>query len=161
MRYIHHIQHCSAVAIILFLTIVNLISCSRSDTDSQLKAVVDSFATHYYNWQFKQALPYCTPESESWLRFAATNVQQSDVDILRAQDEGASYQINDIKFGLGDSTAIVSLTVSHYLRMDTVGNAGQFVNKADFQLPVVCRNGRWMVHLTALPYSQNGRPTAK
>lgn len=135
MRYIHHIRHCSAVAIILFLTIVNLISCSRSDTDSQLKAVVDSFATHYYNWQFKQALPYCTPESESWLRFAATNVQQSDVDILRAQDEGASYQINDIKFGLGDSTAIVSLTVSHYLRMDTVGNAGQFVNKADFSSP--------------------------
>ena len=131
MRYIHHIRHCSAVAIILFLTIVNLISCSRSDTDSQLKAVVDSFATHY------------------------------DVDILRAQNEGASHQINDIKFGLGDSTAIVSLTVSHYLRMDTVGNAGQFVNKADFRLPVVCRNGRWMVHLTALPYSQNGRPTAK
>lgn len=151
MRPILHLLHRYTAATMLFFAAILFAACRHADTHDQLEAVIDSFATHYYNWQFRQALSYCTSESEPWLRFAASNVQQSDIDILRAQGRGASHQINDIRFDAGDSTALVSITVYHYLRMDTIGRAGQIADKASFLLPVIRRNGQWLVHLTAFP----------
>lgn len=128
---------------------------SHTGDEEQLKENVDSFASSYYNWQFRKALKYCTPESEMWLRYAASNVHQADVDILRAQSEGASHKIQSISYEPGDTLAYVRLLVRNYLRMDTIGNAGRIISKATFKLPVVRRHKRWMVKMEDLPRSEN------
>ena len=124
-------------------------SCQHQGSESQLKQVVDSFSVAYFNWQFSRAVPYCTKESEIWLRYAASQVHQADVDILRVQEQGASHQIGDIVYD-GNSANVV-LMVSDYLQMDTIGREGRMIKQAEFHLPLVYREGKWRVSLTGLP----------
>mgnify|MGYP007000016486 CR=1 FL=1 len=63
------------------------------------EADVDSFANNYFNWHFPKAVKYCTQESERWLRYAASNVNETDVELLRQKPEDASIEITDIDFG--------------------------------------------------------------
>ena len=52
-------------------------SCKHElSEEEQLRTDADSFAVNYYNWHFEKALRYCTPESEKWLRFTASNVHR-------------------------------------------------------------------------------------
>jgi hypothetical protein len=136
------------------------ISCGHVTNESELKETVDSFATTYYNWQFQKTVMYCTPESEKWLCYAASNVHQADIDMLRSQDEGASHEINDIK-AINDSTATAFVTIHNFLRMDTIGKAGQMVKDANVTLSLKYRKERWMVHLNSLPYISRKNLTLK
>ncbi len=136
----------SAMLLSLFLIACNGI---HTNDEERLKDNVDSFATAYFNWQYKAALPFCTQESEQWLRYAASNVHQEDVDILRAQDEGASHEINEIVYNKDDSTAYARITVRNFLQMDTIGTAGHIVKEAQIRIPLVVRNKKWLVKMEA------------
>lgn len=154
--YVHHFKRRTSHIITTFiatLTIMTFMACGGENTDKQITATVDSFANTYYNWQFKEAMEYCTPESEKWLSFASTNVHQADIDILRQQTEGASHSINSITH-TNDTSAVVSISVMGYLRMDTIGKAGQMIKEAIFNVPVKHRHGKWLVELSGLPRSE-------
>ena len=120
-------------------------------SEDQLKADVDSFATLYFNWHFPKAIKYCTPESEKWLRYAASNVHEADVDALREKADDATIEIQDIDFGDNEVTASVSINVSHFLQMDTIGKAAHLIDHATFQVPMEIHEGKWKVKLEALP----------
>ena len=96
---------------------------------------------------FEKALRYCTPESEKWLRFAASNVHQADVDSLRAKYEDAQIELGDIEWQDNDSLASIEITVSDFLQMDTIGKVARLTEKANFCLPMVKKDGRWMVRM--------------
>ena len=91
---------CMAIAVAAILTSVyTLTGCqSHQGDEDQLENDIDSFATYYFNWQFPKTLKYCTQSSEPWLRYAASNVHQADVDLLRTKAEDATVEINDIDF---------------------------------------------------------------
>jgi len=141
--------------IVLFLPLL-FSACQTNSTHNEedLKDCVDSFATAYFNWQYKKSMPYCTQESERWLRYAASNVLQEDIDLLRAQAEGASHEIKGIDFHDNDSTATAVITVRNFLQMDTIGTAGHMVQEATMQLPLVMRNGKWLVKMEGLPQNE-------
>lgn len=132
-----------------------LASCGQGHAgkESQLKAYTDSFATHYFNWQFQKAIPFSTPESGIWLRYAASNVHQGDIDRLRAKEEGASCYLDQVKF-TGDSSAEVHLTVRNYLRMDSIGKTGSLVPKSHYRLFLVFQNQAWRVRMEGLPRNE-------
>lgn len=74
---------CIAVAC-MTASIFSLSGCEPHEgSEDQLKADVDSFANYYFNWHFPKAVKYCTQESERWLRYAASNVNETDVELLR------------------------------------------------------------------------------
>ena len=135
--------------VVILCCLLGYASCSRNDRESQLREVVEGFSTAYFNWQFRRAVPYCTNESVIWLRYAASQVHQEDVDILHAQEFGASHDIDDIWLE-GDS-AMVTVEVRNYLRMDTIGREGRMISEAAFRLPAVFRNGKWKVCLSGMP----------
>lgn len=138
-----------ACAVLGFLS---LLSCqSHEGSDTQLKEDADSFATHYYNWHFEQAMRYCSPGSEKWLRYAASNVRQADIELLRAKASDATVEVGDIDFLNGGDSATVSVTVSDFLRMDTIGTGATPVGKATFLLPMVIHEGKWKVVLDGMP----------
>lgn len=132
-------------------------SCDYFHTSDERKieATANAFATKYFNWHFEEALPYCTPESEIWLRYAASQVHQADIDSLRAQKEGASADIDDINIADNDSIAQVGITVHNYLRMDTIGNACRKINEAKFLLDIRRRSGHWKVRMVNLLRSED------
>jgi len=120
-------------------------------SEKQLLEDVDSFATYYYNWYFEKALKYCTPESERWLRFAASNVHQADIDLLHAKEQDAVIEIEDVDYHDDKVSATVNLSVTDFLQMDTIGTEAHLKNKATFQLPMTLHEGKWKVALSQLP----------
>lgn len=120
-------------------------------SESQLKEDVDSFATYYYNWHFEQAAKYCTPRSEVWLRYAASNVHPADIDLLRAKQQDAIVELGDVDFHDDEVSATVSIKVTNYLKMDSIGKEAQLVKEASFDLPMVLHQGKWKVELKELP----------
>ncbi len=130
-------------------------SCSHAGgSEEQLKEYCDSFATYYYNWHFGEALRFCTPSSEPWLRFAATGATQEDVDALRAKETDASIEIEDVETQEGDTVAVVTLTVHDFLQMDSIGQAAHPVKEATVRLPMVLHEGVWKVRMEGLPRSE-------
>lgn len=129
-----------------------MISCQPHEgSESQLKEDVDSFATYYYNWHFEQASKYCTPESEIWLKWAASNVHPADIDLLRAKQQDAIVELGDIDFHDDEVSATVSIHVKNFLQMDSIGKVAKLVDNANFQLPMVIHEGKWKVGLKELP----------
>lgn len=117
---------------------------NRINDDSEIKAAVDSFATAYFNYNFRGASRNCTAESEKWLRFAATNVIDEDIELLRAQHEGATHEVLDIIHS-SDTTATANLMVQNFLKRDTLGRPGHIVDKDFISLSLIYRGGRWLV----------------
>lgn len=147
-----HFKAPLAMAIGCAAALAATVAChSHEGSEKQLKEYADSFATQYYNWHFRQALDYCTPTSERWLRYAASNVHQADIDLLRAKPEDATVEIGDVDFGNDEVSATVSVKVTNFLRMDTIGTEAHLVQQADRRLPMVMHRGKWKIDLDSLP----------
>lgn len=128
-----------------------LFSCGvthKGDND-QINKEVDDFATSYFNYNYKEAIRHCTPESRKWLIYAASNIHDADIIILKNSKEGASIVINDYEFHDNDTTGYALITVHNYMQLDTIGKAGRIIKQADFRLPVVLRNKRWTIKMEA------------
>ncbi len=127
-------------------------------SEEQLKTDVDSFATYYFNWHFPKAIKYCTAQSERWLKYAASNVHEADVEQLRQKAEDATIEIHDIKFEADEVSATVSISVKNFLQMDTIGQEAHFVEQAYFHLPMEIENGKWKIKMANLPQSEKKNP---
>ena len=115
--------------------------------------VVAAWADAYFNYDFRRAQKYVTPESRKWLLFAATNVTQDDVDMLRAQDEGATVTVSNYE-ETDDSTALVTLHVQGSIICDTIGRPAHPSADATYTVTAVSRGGRMMVKMEGLPRSE-------
>ena len=104
-------------------------------------------------WHFPKTLKYCTRSSEPWLRYAASNVHKADVERLRAKEEDAIVEINDITFGDDGVSATASITVRNFLQMDSIGQEAHLVDEAEFQLPMSMENNAWKIRMVNLPRS--------
>lgn len=124
----------------------------RSDED-QIKECADSFAVHYYNWHFVKAAHFCTDESRIWLRFAASNVQESDIDSLRTKRQDATVETGDITF-LDDTTATIKVKISNFLDFDSLGCAAHRVGSARIELKMARHKNQWLVRMEDLPQSE-------
>lgn len=147
MKKIRKVGLAVMVSALLVIGNMGVASCRQSE-EEQLTEVVDSFSATYFNWQFHRSVAFCTPESRRWLSYMASQVGQRDVDRLRAHPEGAAYEIGEVAYTPGISTATAVVTVSHFLAMDTIGAEPQLVERAWFAVPLVLRGGRWRVSLS-------------
>lgn len=136
--------------------LIFVVACNeppKGDTE-QLDKEVKAFSEAYFNYKFSKAEKHCTGDSRKWLVYAASNIHDADIDMLRGMSEGASVDINDYKFNDDDTTGYAMITVHNYLRLDTIGNAGRVIKKADFKLPIVLRHDKWMIKMACLPRSE-------
>lgn len=134
---------------IILVMVLGGSACSGDNKD-QLESTVDSFSMAYFNWRFPAALKYCTPQSRKWLVFAASQVNESDVEALCNKQEGADCKIDDMDFS-DDSTATVSVVVSNFLAMDTIGHVPETKVEKTFRFHAVERQGMWKIQLDGLP----------
>ena len=96
---------------------------------------------------------FVTPESKKWMSYAASQVHEADIELLRQKEKIATYTLNDIDYHENDTTADARITVHNFLQMDTIGKACQLVEKAEFAIPLVYREqeDKWIVNLNGLP----------
>lgn len=125
-----------------------LLGCQPHEgSEKQLLEDIDSFATCYYNWHFEKALKYCTPESEQWLRYAASNVHPADIDLLHAKQEDATVSIEDVDYHDDETSASVNLKVDNFLQMDTIGKVANLISTGSFVIQMRIHGGKWKVAL--------------
>ena len=136
--------------LLCLLAAVLLTGCA--DDENEAERVVHQWGEAYFNYQFKQALDYVTPESERWMRFAASNVTQEDLNAL--QKNGQAVVTLDGYYAGSDTTGTAYLNVSNWLRTDSIGRAGSRQDQASFQVSLVKRDSRWMVRMEGLPRSE-------
>lgn len=142
------------IQIIAFMALILTCSCaSEDDNIKDIQNVADDFATSYFNYDFKKSRKYCTEESDKWIRFAASNVDKKDIETLRAQAEGASHSIGEI-IVINDTSATACITVHNVLVIDTIGVPGHIENNAEYVIPLVNRNGKWLVKMEGLPQNE-------
>lgn len=131
-------------------------SCqNHTGNDKQLKEFAGVFANNYFNWHFSRALSYCTPESEPWLSYMASNVSQADIESLRNMPQDANIEIGDILYDENDSTAKVAIRVNNFLQMDSIDTPAHLVKQADFEIVMIQRDGKWLVKMEGLLQSEN------
>lgn len=131
--------------------LIGLCACTDHKNEEQLRNTASAFAQTYFNWQFNDALTYCTPSSQRWISYAASQVKQDDVDKLRSAEQGARSEIKKIHYEEGDSVASVVMKLENFLSMDSLDAVGHFVKSATYTLQFVQLNKRWKVRLTELP----------
>lgn len=141
---------------LLYLSVIILfpvfMACGESGTEKESCEVADSFATAYFNWNYKKALKYTHPASRKWVVYAATQVKQEDVDILRGMDEPTAIEITDYtRDEKNDSLMHVTVRINNFLTMDTIGTSGHIMKEGEFVLALVCIKGKWLVKLDELP----------
>lgn len=141
---------------LIVLSLVLLTNCVQNKSSEQLLGErVDSFATAFFNYQFKAAARYVDKASEKWLQYAATNVTQEDVDLLRAQKEGAAVNIDDILFtDPQETTAEIHITARHFLWHDSIGKPGSVINEGKFKFKAYLEEGHWDIRMEGLPQNE-------
>lgn len=135
--------------IFLFFLPLLLTGCFHHGENDAKKAV-DSFSVAYFNWRFKDALPFVTSESARWLRFAASQVNQEDVDSLRSKRYAADVRVEDVS-SIDDTTKLATVIVKDFIAMDSIGREPRTIPVDTFHIRVTLTNGFWRVHLRRLP----------
>lgn len=129
-------------------------ACGNNQNESKLEAVVDSFAVHYFNCQYKETMPFVTRDSQKWLYYAASQMHQVDIDTLYAQTEGATHKLDNITFEGNGSCAHIRILVKNFLQLDTIGQVGHFIDNAAFKLQAIKENDKWKIKMEGLPQNE-------
>ena len=130
-------------------------SASRFKEERSARDAADSFATYYFNWQFRKASRFVTDSSQVWLRYAASQVHEADIKILRDKED-AAVEVEEIDVN-DTETPSARVVVRDFLRMDTIGTEGHLVEKASFRLMLEQtqpEGGEWKVRMEGLPQSE-------
>lgn len=117
-------------------------SCSYREEKAVEQSVV-GFVQNYFNLRYQKALNACTPESEKWVRFKATNITQEDVDVYNSKRDTAECDVESIDLDDDKATAIVE--VRNFLNCDSIGKPATICPNAKFRFELKKQGEKWMV----------------
>lgn len=138
---------------IRFLPIIMLLiwifsSCSWKNNENkdelEISAVTDSFACHYYCWKFKDAAAFSSSDFQKQLKFLSSNVNASDIEILKNSTETPEFSIDAIHI-TDNENADVLLNLNNIYVMDSIGSKPLLLENATQHLFLNKENGQWRV----------------
>ena len=134
---------------LLFALAFLLNSCQLTDANSS--EAVDkpllAWAEAYFGFDYKEALDYMTPESEKWIRFAASNITEKDVSYINEHNQEAKVEIVDRYMMAGDTTCSARIRVSDFVQLGFIGEDSKVIDQAEYQVTLVNRDGKWLVRM--------------
>lgn len=133
-----------------FIIAVIQISCLGDKTENEIRNISKEFADNYFNFQYANAAQLCTPESEKWLRYVASNITNDDVKIINANQHSTKTKITNARKE-NDSIWTVVLSVSNAFVIDSIGKVGIIKSDEEYKFEVRMRDGRWLVNLNKVP----------
>ncbi len=140
--------------LILLATIIMLTSCHMFDDGNEdARQAALRWAEAYFNYDLKGTLAQVTPESEKWVRFVASNVNEQDVELLNSLEEATTVEVEDYYAG-GDTLGTAYVRVKGYLVPDSIGKGGRMEDDGLYIVQLVKRNGQWKVRMEGLPQSE-------
>jgi hypothetical protein len=138
----------------LFCTAFLMTGCSLVMTDdNEAMDVAARWAEAYFNYDFHEAEQFVTPESERWLRFAASNTTEHDLQLVQ-EDGEAIVDVDDFFTEANDTLRIVQLRVRNFVSATLPADSAHRVEEALFNITTVLRDGKWKVRMEGLPQSE-------
>ncbi len=137
---------------ILCFTALLMAGCGMNMSDEDARQVAVEWADAYFNCDYHAAADYVTHESEKWLRFAASNTREADLQLLR--EKPATVEADDIILASDDTLRVVKLTVSNALSPVAIGEEPGRTEEGVFAVTVVKRDAGWKVRMEGLPRSE-------
>ena len=133
---------------LLSIMLLLLNGCQLHDANGSgaVDKSLQEWAEAYFTFKYEDALEYMTPESEKWIRFAATNITEKDIDFINGQNNVVKVDILDCQIS-ADTTCISRIRVSDFVQLGFVGQESKVVDQAEFQIPLVQRDGKWLVRM--------------
>ncbi|MBQ8154436.1 MAG: hypothetical protein IJ069_12335 [Prevotella sp.] len=134
---------------LLFALVFLLGSCQISDNDT-LDAVdkpLSTWAEAYFGFDYEEALDYMTPESEKWIRFAASNITEKDVAFINEHNRNVKTEIIDRYIMAGDTSCSARIRVSDFVQLGFVGQEDKVIDQAEYQITLVKRDDKWKVKM--------------
>ena len=141
--------HIATLLLLLVLASCNYVS---SVNPSDAEDVANAFAESYFNLRYKNSLKYCTKESEQWISFAASQINEDDIKSLRGLEEEASVEVENVSGD--DAECHAKVIVSNYFEADTIGKTGHIVDEGVFDIMLVKEGNTWKVRMEGLPRSE-------
>lgn len=127
-------------------------SCRHALSSNQEALIAaEEWGEAYFNDDFVEAGQYATPESERWLRFAASNATEEDLKLLNANK--ATVEADEQVTEANDTMRVVTLHVDNYLESSALGSPAKQAKGGLFVVNVVKSNDRWLVKMEGLPQS--------
>ena len=133
--------------------ITMLFSCQTDKNEEEAEAVALNFATNYFGCHYIEASHLCTPESEQWIKFVATNVSDSDLAVLNASEATPTYEVTDLSLD-NDSNATCTITARNYLMLHDICTKGHIADEGCYKLTLTRQNGKWLVNLDGVPCAE-------
>lgn len=139
--------------ILLVIIVTSLTACqdNKSEND-KIKEVAEKFAYNYFNYQLEECKDYCTKESEKWISFVASNMDENDVRTLKDDLIITQCIINTPEI-YNDTTAFVTCEIDNFYNKDFItGNTKR--EKLQAKLKLVKKNNKWKVRMEGLPQNE-------
>lgn len=138
----------------LFLTLL-LVACQPNNDNSAEGAdkVLNEWADAYFNFDYKKAMEYMTPESGKWIRFAASNITEKDIEFIKAHEVATQINIHDGQITEGDTIYNAKIHVSNFIQLGIDADHNQVIDEDDFHVQLVKRSGDWLIRTEGLPRS--------
>ena len=134
------------------LTAIMMASCNLGfEGDGAALDIATNWAEAYFNCDYHEAATYATTESDKWLRFAASNTTEQDLQTIQGK---ASVTADDNFTVANDTLRIVTLNVKNFLKTVAIGAPAQLQEEGTFLVTVVKRDGKWKVRMEGLPRSE-------
>ena len=138
--------------LLLLLTVVLITGCNQGfDGDDAALDVAADWADAYFNCDFHEAANYTTAESDKWLRFAATNTTEEDLQVIQGK---ATATADEYFTKANDTLRVVTLHVRNFLKPVVIGATAQLQEEGTFLVTVVKRDSKWKVRMEGLPQSE-------
>ena len=134
------------------LSAMMMASCNLGfEGDSAALDVATDWADAYFNCDYHEAATYATAESDKWIRFAASNTTEQDLQTIQGQ---ATVSADDYFTVASDTLRVVTLHVRNFLKPVAIGAPAQLQEEGTFLVTVVKRDGTWKVRMEGLPQSE-------
>lgn len=137
----------------IFIVIVAMLmySCCDQSRDAKeaIRKDIIGFSNAYFNFKLEEAACFCTESSKKWISFYASNIHQTDIEVIRSQKNSAQIHIDDIIFNAEDSTGTAVVRVDNFISLDTLGKPGQIVEQSTFRINFILHNGTCLVRMEA------------
>ena len=144
--FIYHYTLLASAALLLS-------ACGPSEREEEAEQTVLRFSETYFGCHYKEAAQLCTPSSEKWIRFVATNVTDSDLIVLNQSDVEPQYEVNDLN-AIDDSTMTATIEANHYFHLHDIGQKADIKEADTYTFTLRRINGQWKIDLASVP-----RPT--
>lgn len=105
-----------------------------------------AFAQAYYNQHYDKATQMATPESRKWITFFVSNINESDLEVLRQYPDASIASLQEIVLS-DDTTATATLVVDYAFVVDSLDKPGHMEENKQLSLRLVNRDNEWLVSL--------------